>query len=100
MEELKAPHSPRSAVHSHEEMHLILAGADHQRRAALAALQRRGEVGEHGLHARGVRPRRFSRALRAPELRRRHHLHGLGDLLRRLHRGDAIAQVFQRRHGR
>jgi hypothetical protein len=27
-------------------------------------------------------------------------LHGLGDLLRRLGGGDAIAQVFKRRHSR
>ena len=41
----------------------------------------------------------FRSTLRAPELRRGHHLHGLGYLLRRLDARDAIAQVFQRRHG-
>ena len=39
------------------------------------------------------------RKLGAAKLRRGHHLHGLGDLLRRLHGGDAVAQVLQARHG-
>ena len=82
-----------------QQMNLVLAGADHQRRTAFAALERRGEIGEHRLHAGGVRPRRLGRHLRAPELRRGHHLHGLGDLLRRLDGRDAVAELFQRRHG-
>ena len=99
MAELKAPQRPRSAVQTTSRWTGVLAGADHQRRAAVAALERGGEIGEHRLHARGVGPRRLGRRLRAPELRRGHHLHGLGDLLRRLDRGDAVAQLLQRRHG-
>ena len=42
--------------------------------------------------------RRLGRRLGAPELGRRDHLHGLGDLLRRLDGGDAVSQVLQRGH--
>jgi hypothetical protein len=68
-----------------EEMDLVLPCPDHQRRSALAVLQGGHEVGEHRFHAGCVRPGRLGGVLSAPELRRGHHLHGLGDLLRRLH---------------
>ena len=94
MAELKAPREAALAGADDEEMDLVLARADHQRRPALAALERRGEIGEHRLHARGIGTGGFGRALRTPKLRRGHHLHGLGDLLRRLDGGDAVAQVL------
>ncbi len=83
----------------HEQMNVVAPGSHHQRRAALASLERRRQIGQHPFHALGIGAGGFGGALRAPELRRRHHLHGLGDLLRRLHGCDAVAQVFQRRHG-
>ena len=43
---------PALAGADDEEMDLVLAGADHQRRPAVAALERDGEIGEHRLHAR------------------------------------------------
>src|SRR5690606_17876559 len=58
----------------------------------------RGDVSEHALHAFRKGTRSFRGRLRAPQLRGRHHLHGLGDLLRRLGRGDAHAHVFEAGH--
>ena len=52
------------------------------------------EVAEHHGHALRIGTRGFRRALRAAQLRGGHHLHGLGDLLRRLDRGDAVTKVF------
>ena len=78
-----------------EQMHLILAGAGQQRRRAGRAGGGAGDVGDHRVHLFGVGPRRFGGALRAAQLRGRDHLHGLGDLLRRLGGGDADPHVFQ-----
>ena len=47
----------------------------------------------------GVGTRRDRCFLRAAELRRGHHLHRLGDLLRVAHRGDALANDLEARHG-
>ncbi len=52
-------------------------------------------VGEH----LRVGPRRQRALLRAPQLGRRHHLHGLGDLPRVLHAADAPPNVAYVRHG-
>ena len=54
---------------------------------------------DHARHAVGVGPRSFRLALRPLQLRGRHHLHRLGDLLRALHAGDAVAEVLEARHG-
>ena len=54
-----------------------------------------GNAVEDPEHLRGERPGLLDAILRAPELRRRDHLHGLGDLLRRFHRADATADVQQ-----
>ena len=75
-----------------EQMHVLLARCRRSAAARPAAGRRCGDVGEHRAHALGIGPRRHRRFLRAPQLRRGHHLHGLGDLLRRLHRGDAVAE--------
>ena len=45
-------------------------------------------------------PRRLRRVLSAAQLGRGDHLHRLGDLPRRLYRGDAVAHVFEARHRR
>ena len=53
---------------------------------------------EHSLHLERERAGANHAILRAAQLRRRDHLHGFGDLLRRFHRADAAAEVKQRRH--
>src|SRR5581483_10268477 len=49
--------------------------------------------GEHLAQRGGVRPRREHPFLRAAQLRRGHHLHGLGDLLRVLDAADAAPDI-------
>jgi hypothetical protein len=75
-------------------MDLILAGTGQQHRRAGRTCRRRRNVGNHRIHLLGIGPRRFGRALGAAQFGRRNHLHGLGDLLRRLGGGDAIAEVL------
>ena len=48
---------------------------------------------QHLSHLAGVRARLKNRFLRAAELCRRDHLHGLGDLLRALNTADTAAYV-------
>src|SRR5262249_28573601 len=81
-----------------EQMNVLLAAARHQCRCVATPADRLGDVGEHGRHALRIGARRLRRLLRAPQLCRGDHLHRLGDLLRRLHRGDAVAHVFERGH--
>ena len=50
---------------------------------------------EHPQHLGRERPAVLDPILRAPQLRRRDHFHGLGDLLRRLDRADAAADIEQ-----
>ena len=78
-----------------QQMHLVLAGAGQQRRRAGRTRSGSGDVGDHRVHLLGIGPRRFGGGLRAAQLGGRDHLHGLGDLLRRLGRGDADPHVFQ-----
>src|SRR4051794_501579 len=82
-----------------EEMHAVLAGARQQPWRLGTGDEARGKVAEHLAHMLRVRPRRLRGALRTTQFCRRDHLHGLCDLLRRLHRSDAVAQILQRRHG-
>ena len=49
-------------------------------------------------HALGIGARGLGRRLRAAQLGGRDHLHGLGDLLRRLGGGDADAHVLEAGH--
>jgi hypothetical protein len=56
------------------------------------------EIAEHHGHALRIGTGGLRRGLRPAQLRGGHHLHGLGDLLRRLDRGDAVTKVFQARH--
>ncbi len=77
-----------------EQMRVVLAGAGHQRRRVAAAADRLGDVGEHRAHALRIGTRGLGGLLRATQLRRGDHLHRLGDLLRRLDRGDPVAEVF------
>src|SRR5262245_48833495 len=57
-----------------------------------------GEVLNRRFELVGIRPRRDRRLLRATQLRRRDHLHRLGDLLRAAHRSDAPADGFEACH--
>jgi hypothetical protein len=67
-----------------QEMHAVAAGAAQQRRRGIAARHGGGDMAEHLVHALRIGPSGFGRHLRAAQLGGRHHLHGLGDLLRRL----------------
>ena len=81
------------AGHDDQEMHLVAARPDEQRRSALVG-DARAEARHHLIHAVGVGTRGGRHLLRAAQLRRGDHLHRLGDLARRLHRGDAVSEVF------
>ncbi len=81
-----------------KQMHVVAAGAAQQPRRGVEAADRRGDIAEHLVHAGSIGTRRLGRRLRAAQLRGRDHLHGLGDLLRRLGGGDAVAQVFETGH--
>ena len=59
-----------------------------------------GEAAEHALHLQREGPRAHQAFLGAAQLRRRDHLHGLGDLLRVLDRTHAPAEIDERRHRR
>ncbi len=78
-----------------KQMDLILAGAGKQCRRAGRACRGGGDVGDHRIHLFGIGPRRLGRGLGTAQSGGRDHLHGLGDLLRRLGRGDADPHVFQ-----
>ena len=97
IDELNAPAQAALARADDEQLHVGRAGAA-QAAAALpdCSVIAGGDVTEHPLHALGVGTRRLGRRLGAAKLGRRDHLHGLGDLLRRLGGGDAVAQVLQR----
>ena len=92
---MKAPHSPRSAVQTTSRCTWSLPVPASSFGAVSDAGDRRGDIAQHLVHALGIGPRRLRRGLRAAQLRGRDHLHGLGDLLRRLGGGDAVAQVLE-----
>jgi hypothetical protein len=58
-----------------------------------------GEVREHGRDLGRIGTRGLRARLRAAQLRRGHHLHGLEDLLHALGGADAPPEVFQGCHG-
>ena len=78
-----------------QQVNLIAAGAGQQRRRAGRTGGGAGDVGDHRDHFVGIGTCSFRGGLRAAQLRGRDHLHGLGDLLRRLGGGDADAHVFK-----
>ena len=90
----KHPDRPRSPVQTSNRC-TDPSGAGQQRRRAGRACDRRRDIGDDRIHLFGEGPRRFGGGLRAAQLSRRDHLHGLGDLLRRLGGGDADPHVFQ-----
>ncbi len=96
IEELKAPDRPRSPVQTSSRWTWSLPVPAQQRRRAGRTRERRWRCWTiTALHLVGIGPRRLGRLLGAAQLRRRDHLHGLGDLLRRLGGGDADAHVFK-----
>ncbi len=74
-------------------MHVVLAGAGHQRRSNVR-LDRIRDVGKNGAHALRIRPGGLRSFLGAPKLRRGDHFHRLGNLLRRLYGGNAVFQIL------
>ena len=96
IEELKAPQRPRSAVaDDRADASASWPGAGQEPRALRPDRDAAREVGEQGRHALGEGARGLGRHLGAAQLGGRDHLHGLGDLLRRLHGGDAVAKVLR-----
>jgi hypothetical protein len=81
-----------------QKMRPVAAAAAQQPRRRIETRHGSGDVAQDLVHVGRIGPRRFGGGLRATQLRRRHHLHGAGNLLRRLGGGDAIAQVLERRH--
>ncbi len=81
-----------------QQMHLILAGTGQQHRRAGRTHGSVRNAGNDRVHLFRIGPRRFGGVLRAAQLRGCDHLHGLGDLLRRLGGGDADPHVFQAGH--
>ena len=75
-----------------QEMRLVVAIAAHQSRRGLA--DPASDPRENLLHPLGVGSRGLGSRLRATQLRRRDHLHRLGDLLCRLDGGDAVSEVL------
>ena len=65
-------------------------------RADLSQAER--ERAQHAVHPFGVGTRGFGLLLGAAQLRRRHHLHGGGDFLRRLHAVDTGSKRLQTGH--
>jgi hypothetical protein len=82
---LKAPHRPRSAGATTSRCTLSEPVPASSFGASTAFDAGVAEIGQHRLHALGIGTRRLGLRLRAAQLGSRDHLHGLGDLLRRLH---------------
>jgi hypothetical protein len=73
-------------------MDLVGAGAGQQARTG--AFEAHPERRQDLVHGFGIGTGSHRLVLRAPELGRGHHLHGLGDLLRRLDAADPEAEGF------
>ena len=74
-------------------MHVVLTRTGHQSRRIFAGDVLR-DICENGAHALRIRPCGFRSFLGTAQLRRGDHLHRLGDLLRRLDRGDTVSQIL------
>ena len=100
MDELNAPHSPRSAVQTTRRwVCSLLPGAGQEPRRLRPDRHPARQVRHDGRHPLREGARGLGGRLRPAQLGGRDHLHGLGDLLRRLDGGDAVAEVFQCSHG-
>ena len=96
--ELNAPARPRSAVTAISRWIWSLPVPASSAGAFGISGDRRRQRTQHALHPFGVGTRRLGLLLRPAQLRRRHHLHGGGDLLRRLHAVDARPEGLQAGH--
>ena len=94
---VEAAAQPALGRHHHQEVGLIGAGAG-QKLRPLTIRSRGGEAPHHLVHAFAVGAPGFGRILRAAQLRRRHHLHGLGDLASVLDTLDPVFQVLEAWH--
>ena len=83
-----------------QEMHAVASRSNQQSRRRAKIADRGRDIAENLHHLLGIGTRGLGHGLRAPQFRGRDHLHGLGDLLRRLGGGDAHAHVFEARHFR
>jgi hypothetical protein len=79
--------------HHHKKMNVFLARTGEQWRGAFL-VGARCQVRQHGIHAFRVRAGGLRCFLCATQLSRGHHLHGLGDLARRLDGRDAVSEIF------
>ena len=93
---MKAPH--RTFVGSDQDEQVTLIAAQIEQRMMKVFVGSLRELAQHFRHLVRKRTRRHDAILRASELRGRHHLHGLGDLLRVLYRLNAPANVEKIRH--
>src|SRR5690606_36064460 len=84
--------------HNNEQMGLVATRADEERGKAFAAGNPPVEVGQNAVHALSIGACCGRCILRPAQLSRGDHLHGLGDLTRRLNRRDPISQVLQAGH--
>src|ERR1700704_5036739 len=82
----------------HQEMDVGSAGAGEQAGRRIAAGDGGRDVAQHLVHALRIGTRDLGGRLRAAQLGSRDHLHGLGDLLRRLGGGAAHPHVFEAGH--
>ena len=92
---LKLPHRPRSAVITMSSALAARpsASARSSSSGCAAGSTRDARLLEHAPHLGRERPRLLDALLRAAQPRRGHHLHRLGDLLRRLDRADPAPDV-------
>ena len=91
---LKLPHSPRSAVMTKSSARPPAFGSRRSSRSGCAdGSTRDARLFSTRSICAGERPRLLDPLLRAAQLRRGDHLHRLGDLLRRLDRADAAADI-------
>src|SRR6185295_6771130 len=95
---VEAAAQPTLGGHHDQQMHIVLAGPD-QETGRVFLVGAPIEVGEQAVHALRIGTRGRRRLLGPAQLGGGHHLHGLGDLARRLDRGDTIAEVFEAWHG-
>ena len=96
--ELNAPARPRSAVTAISRCALSCPVPTSNGGAVGESGHRRRQRPQHPLHPFGVGTGGLGLLLRATQLGCRHHLHGGGDLLRRLHAVDAGSERLQAGH--
>ena len=79
-------------------MHLVLTRSREQLRPLTARHRTRGKSCHHRIETLRIGPRVLGLVLRTAELGRGNHLHGLGDLPRRLDAVDPVSKVLETWH--